>query len=527
MIITELVAQLSLQVDTKALDNFQQKLGNLSSSLITLGAPVAAAAGTLFGFAKMTADAGDEAIKTSQKIGVNVETLQELQHAAGLADLSNEGLATGLKFLNKNIYGAIEGGKEQIKTFKTLGVSFKGTDGQARDAGDVLKELSDTFSGMEDGPKKTALAMEVFGKAGAEMIPFLNSGSKGLQEMAEEARAFGTVISEDSAKLSEEFNDNLTRSTRLFAGIRNMVGAKLIPIINGLNLKFLEFVKANRVIIAQKIEKFFGTLGNVVEKTWKFFTALYDSASGIAEVFGGLENVITAAAYAFAIFAGAKVLFSIGQMVGAIANLSSMFTMLNLKALLIPILIGAAVVALGLIIEDIVAFFQGKDSVTGVILQKFQELFGKLSEGFDGMGSGVKTFVAILLTPFRMITAQVQNVIDLIQVLRGKMSVGDLGKNFLARMKNTVDITSANDSLKSAMGFVDGSAPGAKPTASEVSPGSGVLQNNNVQTSVTVNMGDSSASPMDVGREVGKAVNSPMDNIFRGAGRSFAGAGGY
>lgn len=523
MIIQELVAKLSLQVDTKALDQFQNKMGNLRDSLLTLGAPVAAAAGVMFGFAKTTADVGDEAIKTSQKVGVNVETLQEMQYAAGLADVSNEGLATGLKFLSKNLFEATSGAKGQLETFKKLNIAYKDGNGKVRDTADVMMDAADRFAGMEDGPAKTALAMELFGKAGSEMIPLLNGGSKGFREMAEEARAFGTVIDEDSARLSEEFNDNLTRTMRLGAGIRNMVGAKLIPIINGLNLKFMDFVKNNKQIIAQKIDKFFGTLGNVIEKTWNFAMALWDSFEGLAQVFGGVENLITAAAYAMAIFAGAKVLFAIGQMVGAVMGLGHAFTLANAKALLIPILIGAAVVALGLIIEDIVAFFQGKDSVTGVIVEKFKSLFEYLNEGFQGMGVGVRTFVAILLTPFRAIMSQIQNAIDLISVLRGKMSLADAGKNMMGRLKNTFDIGSANDSLKTAMGFADGSQ-GAPPVG-ETSSGAGT-QNNNVTQTITVNAGTDS-NPVEIGREVGRAVNNPLDNILRGSSRSFAGAGGY
>lgn len=526
MIIQELVALLSLKVDTKALDNFQDKLGGVRDSLLTMGAPVAAAAGVMFGFAKTTADAGDEAIKTAQKVGVNVETLQEMQYAAGLADVSNEGLATGLKFLSKNIFEATQGAKGQLETFKKLNIAYKDSNGKVKNTADVMMEASDRFAGMEDGPAKTALAMELFGKAGADMIPLLNGGSKGFREMAEEARAFGTVIDEDSAKLSEEFNDNITRTTRLFAGIRNMVGAKLIPIINGLNLKFLDFVKNNKQIISQKIEKFFGTLSNVVEKTWKFATALWDSFNGLAQVFGGVENLITAAAYAMAIFAGAKVLFAIGQMVGAVMGLGHAFTLANAKALLIPILIGAAVVALGLIIEDIVAFFQGKDSVTGVIVEKFKSMFESLNNGFKGMGAGVRTFVAVLMTPFRMITMQIQNVLDLISVFRGKMSMKELGANALGRLKG-LNPLAANDSLKTAMGFADGSAQSAvTPSASEITPGAGVNQNNNVEQNITVQVGDG-VSPVDVGREVGRAVNAPLDNVLRGAGRSFAGSGGY
>lgn len=534
MVLEELVAVLTFEIDDKPLKKFNEGVSNLVGSIAALTGAAVAAGGTLFATAKATADAGDNAIKMAQRVGVGVEKLQELIYAGKLADVSTEQLGTGLKILNKNIEGAATGSAELAKDFTRLGISTKNSDGSLRTADEVLFDLADKFQNMPDGAQKTASAMALLGKSGSDMIPLLNGGSTALRAAADEAREFGLVIDEDSAKLSEEFNDNITRTQQLFAGLRNIVGAKLIPVINALNLKFMAFFKANREVIATKIDRFFSTLADVAEKSWRILSALYDAANGIAQVFGGMGNVIQAAAAAFLIFAGASILYNLGKMVGLVANLGHMLTLANAKALLIPILIGAAIVAIGLIIEDIIAFFQGRDSVTGIIVEKFKEAFAFLENGFNNLGSVAKAAIAIILTPIRTLLNGIQSVIDLVNVLRGKLSFKDALGNIGNRILNNFGV-GTTDSLKGALGLPAmanapsaSAAAGVVPTVSDVmsSGGNTSNQNNNVEMPITVNVGQN-ASPFEVGREVQKQAGGSLQEILRGTQRSYVGQGSY
>ena len=48
---------------------------------------------------------------------------------------------------------------------------------------------------MPDGPIKTAEAMKIFGRAGAELIPLLNEGGAKIQELQGHFTALNAVIS--------------------------------------------------------------------------------------------------------------------------------------------------------------------------------------------------------------------------------------------------------------------------------------------------------------------------------------------
>lgn len=156
-------------------------------------------------------DLADGLNKLSQKSGVAVEALSALRYASQLADVGSETLATGLKKLNVNISAAAAGSKQQVAVFEGLGVSIKDAAGNALSADKVLSQIATRFSEAADGADKTAVAVALFGKAGAELIPLLNLGAAGLKAQADEATKLGLVLSGDFAKKAEEFNDNLRR----------------------------------------------------------------------------------------------------------------------------------------------------------------------------------------------------------------------------------------------------------------------------------------------------------------------------
>ena len=182
------------------------------SGLAGIGLSATAAAAALVGSVKAAADYGDQLDNMAQRTGVAVEELSRLQYAAKLSDTSTEALAKGVANLSKLMVGAANGGAESGKLFERFGISLRNADGTMRSTTEVLYDLSDVFTAMPDGPEKTALAMDFFGKKlGTELIPLLNQGSAGLRAMCDEAERLGLVLNAEQAKAAAEFNDNLDR----------------------------------------------------------------------------------------------------------------------------------------------------------------------------------------------------------------------------------------------------------------------------------------------------------------------------
>lgn len=165
------------------------------------------------GFATMiksAIDAADQLNKLSQKIGISVEALSTLRFAAQLSDVSLETLQKGIKGLSQNIAEANTGVGDGAQVFEALGISVKNADGSMKSTEAVLLQVADVFANLEDGAVKTALAVKLFGKSGMDMIPFLNQGAAGINQLTAEAERLGLKLTTETARSAETFNDNLT-----------------------------------------------------------------------------------------------------------------------------------------------------------------------------------------------------------------------------------------------------------------------------------------------------------------------------
>lgn len=207
----------------------ETKLAQFATGLEAIVGVGVAVTAALFEITKLTAEYGEQLEKTSQKTGISVENLSALAYAASLTDVGFEGLTTGLKFLNKNLDAAQNGAAKQVGTFLELGVAVKTSTGELKSTEQVLVDVAESFKNMEDGPEKVALAIQLFGRSGTQLIPFLNQGAAGLQALSEEAAKLGVVMGEDDAKASEQFNDDLRRLGQAAKGVGMAIGTDLMP----------------------------------------------------------------------------------------------------------------------------------------------------------------------------------------------------------------------------------------------------------------------------------------------------------
>lgn len=214
----------------EAFRSVESGLGRVNSALGGMFGPLAALASVagFGGLIKSQIDLGDQLHKTSQKLGIAVEDLSAYQYAAKLSDVSNEQLTGGMAKLAKTMQDAASNKTgEAAIAFRALGVSVTDTAGNLRPLNLVLDEVSKRFEETRDGTNKTAMAMQLFGRSGAEMVPMLNS----LRGLSEEARRTGNVVSADFARKAEQFNDSMSRMEKAAGNLARMVAG---PVVNAL-----------------------------------------------------------------------------------------------------------------------------------------------------------------------------------------------------------------------------------------------------------------------------------------------------
>lgn len=197
--------------------------GAVLGTALVAGATAAAVA------LKGAIDRADELSKAASKIGVDIEALSGLTFAAELADVSLEQLQGGLTRLIRAQESAASGQGDLASLFNTLGISATDASGKLRAADEVLLELADVFQALPDGAEKTALAVDLFGRSGAQLIPLLNAGSAGISELTSEAQRLGLVLDSETGKAAEDFNDNITRLSSAWDGLTTQLAKSALP----------------------------------------------------------------------------------------------------------------------------------------------------------------------------------------------------------------------------------------------------------------------------------------------------------
>lgn len=228
---TEFTSGLS-KADYQAKQRLDSIAKNAKIAGAAIGAAFVAAAAATALAVKKSIDNMDDMSKLAQSTGVAIESLTALGYAGDLAGVPIETLGANMVKLTKNMSDAAKGTGDAKDAFAAMGVSVTDANGKLKSSDDMLGELADKFSSYKDGAEKTALAVAIFGRSGAQMVPMLNAGSEGLKQATDEAQRFGQVISQEAATAAENFNDNISRLQLIQEGWVNQLAASVLPQLN-------------------------------------------------------------------------------------------------------------------------------------------------------------------------------------------------------------------------------------------------------------------------------------------------------
>lgn len=518
-VVRELYTRWGFEIDEKPLRQLSESIENMKDTVLKAGLAVGAAAGTLFGFAKFTANAAEEAQKMALEIGVNAQELQRMQMAAQLVGVSADELSFGMRFLARNMSDAIRGSMSQRKAFHDLGISMDQV--KANDPSAMFMIVADRLNHLGDQHKKASILIDIFGRAGQRMLPFLSIGSARMKELEKRADELGGVMGEDMIKAGMQFNEAFHEMMFAVTGVRNIIGTGLMPVIKPLLKAWTDWIVANRQLIAQKLAEIFKGLAIFVGMTWNAVKALVEAVWRLSESLGGIERLAKIIGVAFAIFTSGALLYGLGAIAIAISLLVADMTLLNAAVLLLPLLIGAAIALLILVIDDILAFFRGDDSVTGVIIEAFGAMWEAIQEWFGGLPGWAQMLATALLFPIRAVTMAIQFIIDLVKTLFGMMSMTDMFQGFA---KNIAGLFGFN----MRGGFGGNTLSGALGVAPEGSPAGTVpgpnMMNAKVENHMTYNLGAGVDGGM-VRSASAAGVKEGNDTVLRNAAAAHGGTG--
>ena len=163
----------------------------------------------------------------AEKTGASVEKLSALAGVAKISGVSLDVVEGSLIRLAKGLAGADEESKGAGNALAVLGL--KAEELKKLDTADALKIVADRLNEYKDGAGKTALAIDLLGKSGAQALPY-------LKDLADTQELSARVTAEQAAQ-AENLEKNLKRLTASTSGAWKEFSAAVLPVVDA-------FVKA-------------------------------------------------------------------------------------------------------------------------------------------------------------------------------------------------------------------------------------------------------------------------------------------
>lgn len=257
------------------------------AAFVTLGV---AAAGAFAAISKMASDVG--AFKDLEETtGANAEALASFAVAAGTAGVSMETVAGGMNKLTKGLVSVEDETKDAGAALEALGLNIQ--DFKKLDPATQMEEVAKALAGFEDGASKTAVAMALFGKSGAALLPF-------LKELAAEGGR-QVILTQQQIERADAYADAQARSRAQLELFVQMLATEALPTITTIIEVAKTFIKE---LIGIREES--GRLQDVGARVREFTETVALGFAKIVDVGDGVVRTFRVVAEAAAAYAAQK-----------------------------------------------------------------------------------------------------------------------------------------------------------------------------------------------------------------------------
>jgi phage-related protein len=334
--------------------------------------------------------------------------------------------------MGKLAKGSVDSTSKASEALRSIGVSATDASGKVRPLNQIMLDVADKFQKMEDPAKKAALAQDIFGKSGINLIPMLSEGGAALSK-------YTATFDAASAAAAGKFNDSLNQIARVIAGPFNQAITAMLPLITqiaqGLAGAITAFTQLPQPVQAAVL---------VIAGLAAAFIALAPAISAIITIGPALAGLAAGFAALGPIVAGLGTVLAV-VFTGPV-GIAALVIAAGIAIYAFRDQIGAAFVAIGESFKQLPAGFQSffidplvegfkllMEMINTTFIQPLQEAFTAtvefvktnfvepIQEAFTGLIEAIETIfsnvVDIITAPFKAAFETVRGIIN--QILNG------------------------------------------------------------------------------------------------------------
>ncbi|MDP4146114.1 MAG: hypothetical protein Q8936_16760 [Bacillota bacterium] len=392
----------------KKTEDSSETLTKNSGMFSKWGLAIASATGiAVTGLLKLATDTLNTASATkklSAATQLNINDTQEWSYVFNKMGSSTDVMQSSINKLGITMGKADDESKKATAAFQNLGINIADSTGKLRPTGQLFEEAMTKLAGMTDVTERNIIAQRIFGGSYTDLLPILNKGSAGIDELKQRAHELGLVMSDSSVASMATFNKSMKDVKEQFNSIGQKIIAELVPYLG----KFSEWLTGNM----PKIQEFASKTLAKVSSGIKFIS---DNANWLVPVLKGLLGVII----------GFKVIITItdaikkyNEVIGVLKATTILQTIAQggLNAVLIANPIGVVIMAIGALIGIGILLYKNWD----VIKAKCSEMWGFIKEKFQAFSTWLGSVFAtdwtqkfgILGNIINAYVANFKNIID-------------------------------------------------------------------------------------------------------------------
>lgn len=173
-----------------ALSGIKSALGSVAGAF-----GIAFSVGAVVNFGKQVLDTAGRINDLSSQLGVSTDAVQGFKYAAEQSGSSLDSVGVAINKMNSNLAG---GDKATVQALKAAGLQFQTIRSMRPE--DAFLAITDAIKGIPDPMKQADVAMTLFGKNGAELLPAIKAGFREVSDAA-------SKMSEDTISSLDDAGD--------------------------------------------------------------------------------------------------------------------------------------------------------------------------------------------------------------------------------------------------------------------------------------------------------------------------------
>lgn len=247
------------------------------------GAATAAGLG-LLALTRRSMESIDAVSKSARMLGIHTASLQAMAQVANGAGVETDALSKAIIKMQNNIDGLSQGTAAQVAAFERLGLGVGDLIGLSAD--EQFARIGEAINGIEEPAARTAAALDIFGKAGAELITIFDGYRGAVADAAKFQRDFNIAVSDVDGQQIEAANDAVGRLQVAFSGLGTVLAVEFAPAIAAavesltdlINISDAEINAAALSLTFDRMDESLSAVKESAQLTAATFTDLADGA---------------------------------------------------------------------------------------------------------------------------------------------------------------------------------------------------------------------------------------------------------